>query len=203
MTARLDGKPRNHPPVRRGRPARIHEGYNWTTGRWKPDAPVSKFMAAIRVHSTLTDACAFARISWGSYVRYMARSNGLVDDPTTLPEHDRSEFDRADWPYFDFRAELAAAQAEAKLGLLDRLDNASRKGHWRATLAMLERKYPNEWALQRKVEHSGQIETATTLDGVLSTPAVREAVYELAERIAYESDDEVVDAEIVDEAVGS
>jgi hypothetical protein len=114
------------------------------------DSVRQKLVTAIRSGSTLKAAAAFADISIASFDRYRKRDKQLA-------------------------AEYEEASATAQVGFVNVIRKAAEAGDWRAALAWLERRCPEEWSLKQVLEVAGKdgdpIRTAQTIDyAAMSTP---------------------------------
>lgn len=87
---------------------------------------------------TIEDACAYADISVSAYMTWQARA-----------ARDRANGRRTE--YVKFMDAIVRAKAKAKPRLVMLLSKAAEKDY-RATLAILERRYPREWGPRQYLE---------------------------------------------------
>lgn len=95
------------------------------------DQQRTKLLKKLKTGSSILDACRAAGLGKSSVMRALARGR------KTGKTHE---------PYREFREEVMQAIAEAKTVLIERWHNASKK-HWRAAMAMLRARHPEEFAL--------------------------------------------------------
>lgn len=118
--------------------------YGWKAGT----API-KFLTALRVCSTLGDACAVAHISDQTEIDWRRKGEAAIAGREVTPEL-LDEIPMPDRVYAAWALAVPEAQADAKLGLLGTVAKAGRSD-WRPAMAMLERKWPGEFSTRREV----------------------------------------------------
>lgn len=94
-----------------------------------------KLMALLRAGNSYVGCLRMLRIPQSSGESYLARGR-----PDNAPE-----------PHRSFFLEVQAARAMHEAGLVKVLDDAARKGDWRAAAHVLERRHPEEWAPRPEV----------------------------------------------------
>lgn len=98
----------------------------------------NKLTQALIASCSIADACAYAEISDATYYNWQERAR----------EH-KAAGKKSE--YTEFFDDVARAQAKAKPRLIMLLSKAAERDP-RTTLAILERRYPNEWGARQYVE---------------------------------------------------
>ena len=83
----------------------------------------------------------------------------------------------------EFLESVKKAEEKAKAYHLQQIRKASENGSWQASAWYLERKHPNEWGKQQRVEleHSGKVEQDVNL--VITNNEFMEKELEFAEQL--------------------
>ena len=159
---------------------RNHKGAGATKRRSAPQKPLgrpSEFSAeveraildALAAGASVASACEAAGVGRTTYNRWLEQG-----EPEDGPEHFR-----------DFRDATTRARAQARVAYAAVIRRAATDGDWKAAAWALERLEPEEWALKRRLEHTGPGGSAIRHETVpdYSDPKVREAADVLLGRI--------------------
>lgn len=95
------------------------------------DQQRTKLLKKLKKGASIADACRLTGLSMSAVMRAMQRGR---------------KAGKANEPYREFRDEVRQAIADAKVVLIERWHNASRR-NWRAAMAMLRARHPEEFAL--------------------------------------------------------
>lgn len=107
-----------------------------------------------------------------------------IDRETLRRWERRAEEPNAPAEYVAFAADLHACEAEAFVTLTATVRQAARTD-WRAAAWLLERRAPDEYGRRDRVEHSGRIDSDTTVRVDALDPDVAAAARNLADTIAH------------------
>ena len=99
-----------------------------------------------------------SKLKLGNYARTAAACAG-ISESTFYHWLERGEKEKSGI-YSEFLEAVKEAQAESEANLLNHISKAVLDGQWTAAAWQLERKFPERWGKQQKVELTG--ETTTT-----------------------------------------
>lgn len=161
---------------------------------------VSSLILAGAYIETACAACGFAKQLYHEWLKLGAQRRILRDQfRNEQVVEKKDELDKKikmiDPIYEQFNDSIEKAVVEAELRDLLRVDEAAIKS-WQAAAWKLERKYPQRWAKQYNVDHSGEIktggptieETRLKILQIMKDPESLELAKQLSERISNDRD---------------
>lgn len=99
----------------------------------------SRIRAAVAGGAFATVAARAGGISGATYRAWMARGRDAERDG------DGSAVNEADLPYVEFHESIREAEAKAEVAAVALIQQAARRGEWRAAAWFLERKHSDRW----------------------------------------------------------
>lgn len=147
------------------KPVRKVEGRVGRPSVLTPDL-VEKITALLLMGSYVETACAACGLSKSLYYEWLKLGNKRRDLAAAIEDIEdeddkeslRDDLRKIDPIYAQFSDAIEKALNEAELRDLSRIDSAAGRS-WQAAAWKLERKYPERWSRNYKIEHSGEVDT--------------------------------------------
>lgn len=151
-------------------------------------------MNCLAVGGTVVNACAYSNIKESTYYDWSRRGRKY-----DLHLETGGEIIDGEDIYRLFYLDIGASRARADMRALGSLAKAQTNGEWRAALAYLERRHPQEWGRVHRLEMTGKDGGPVTVQVEEVDRRLAKDVAELADRYRPTDDVEVEDAEVVED----
>lgn len=142
MTAVMPGANRSH--------TKILDGYDPTSGTWSEEDGdvhvVHRLLTALRTGCSLRSACAYARTSPSTVIRWREAGRSLMGDGV-----DRLELEIGERVFYDLAAEMEHILGRYEVELAG-IVRAECRHDAKLALAVLSRRFPNHWQERKAVD---------------------------------------------------